>query len=153
MSNLWSTEELLWWYKREILVCHHRLDHCAFKFLLRISNRDIIPRKTRRVRKLSPCFSCLFGKSHKRPWSTKVKHSYGSIRKASETIPRAMTSIYQMVYAQPGLISQVTGYLTHMRLWEAAVFLYRYSNYCYAHLMRETSAEEILRAKEAYNFL
>ena len=64
-----------------------------------------------------------------------------------------MTSIDHMVSAQPGIIPQVTGSLNHARFWSATVFLDHYSNYCYAHIMRGNSAEETLRAKEAYERL
>ena len=64
-----------------------------------------------------------------------------------------MTSIDYMVSAQPGLIPQVTGALTHGRLWAAAVFVYHYSVYCYTQLMRGASAEENLQSKEAYELL
>ena len=37
--KLWSTEDLLLYDKREILVWHHRLKICSFKSLLRLSER------------------------------------------------------------------------------------------------------------------
>ena len=73
MENMWSNEELLGWYKRYILVYNHRLNHCSFKYLLKISKRGIIPRKLRKIRKLPPCVAFIFGNPHKRPWSTKGK--------------------------------------------------------------------------------
>ena len=64
-----------------------------------------------------------------------------------------MTSIDHMVYTQPGFIPKVTGALTHERIWSATVFVHHYYDYWYAHLMRGTSSEETLRAKEAYEHL
>ena len=61
-----------------------------------------------------------------------------------------MISIDQMISAQPGLILQVTGALPNKKLWLAMVFVFRYYYYCYAQLMRGTSAEETLNAKETY---
>ena len=58
-----------------------------------------------------------------------------------------------MVSAQPGLILQVNGYLTHTIFLAPTVFLDNYSYYFYAHLMKGNSAEEILRAKESYKRL
>ena len=77
-------------------------------------------------------------------------HSIVSIRKPSETRPGAVTSIDQMVSAQPGIIPQVTGCLTHVIFWESTVFVDHYSYYCYTHLMRGASAEETLWEKEVY---
>ena len=64
MANMWSTKDLLGWYKREIIVLHHRLNHCSFKTLLRLSKRVIIPKNLSKVRKLSPCVAYLFGNPH-----------------------------------------------------------------------------------------
>ena len=147
MNKLWSTEELLGRYERELLVWHHRLNHCSLKYLLRLSKRGIIPRKLSKVRKLPPCVACLFGGSHKRPWSTKVKRSCRSIMKPSDTRPRSTTLIDQMVSSQPGIIPQVTGDLTYARFWSDTVFFYHYFDYYYAHLIRGTSAEETLQSK------
>ena len=64
-----------------------------------------------------------------------------------------MTSINQMVYDQPGIITQVTGDLTNTRFLTATIFMYHYSNYCYAQLTRGTIDEETLQAKESYKCL
>ena len=64
-----------------------------------------------------------------------------------------MASIDNMVSNQPGIIPQVTGDLIHTRFWATTVFVYYYSDYCYAHLMRGTSSEETLRSKEAHESL
>ena len=98
---------------REILVCYHRLNHCTYKSFLGLSNRLIFHRNIRRVIKLPRCVAYLFGKSHKRPWRTKGKHSDGSISNPSETIPRIMNSIYQMISSQSVIISQINGALTY----------------------------------------
>ena len=86
---------------------------------------------------------------HKRSRRTRGKHSSGSIRKTSDTRPRGMTSIDQMVSARPELIPKVTRYLTHARFWSTTVFVDHYSDYCYTQLMRGTSDEETLQSKEA----
>ena len=93
MDKLWSTKDLLGQYYRDLLVCRYRLNHCSLKFFLRISKRWIIPRKLSNIIKFPPCDTCIFLKSHKRPWRTKGKHSSGSINKPPETRSGAMTSI------------------------------------------------------------
>ena len=139
--------------EREILVWYHRLDHCYFKYLLRLHNRGKITMKINRIRKLPPCVAFMFGKPPNRPWRTNGKQPGGSTRKTSDTSPGAMTSIDQMVSAQPGLITQVTGDLTHARFWSATVFVDHYSDYFYANLITGTSSEETLWAEEAYKNL
>ena len=126
MTKLWSNEDLLGLDERELLVEHHRMYHCSFKYLLRLSKRWVIPRKLSKTRKLPPFVVCLFRKSHKRLWSTKGKRLGGTISKISETRPRAVTSIDRMFYSQPGLNPQINGSLTHSRFWEATVFVDHY---------------------------
>ena len=71
----------------------------------------------------------MFGKSYKRPWRTKSKHSSGSLRKPLDTRTGVVTSIYQIISTQPGLVPQVSRYLTHARLLADIVFVYHFSNY------------------------
>ena len=153
MDELWSTENLLGQDERNLLVWHHRMNHCPFKYLLGISKRGIIPNNTSKVIKIPPCVTCLFGNYHKKPCSTKGKHSGGSISNHLETRPGAMTSIDHMVSAQPGIIPQVSGALTHEIFWPATVFLDHYSKYFYACFMRGTLDNETLQAKEVYDLL
>ena len=62
MTKLWSTEELLGWDEREILVWYHSMNYCSFKYLLIISRRRIIPSKLNKIRKIPPCVTHFFGK-------------------------------------------------------------------------------------------
>ena len=52
MENMISTKDLWGMDEREILVWHHRLNHCSFKSLIRLPKKGIIPRKIIRVRKI-----------------------------------------------------------------------------------------------------
>ena len=54
MAKMYSTENLLGWDKRDILVCYHGLNHSDFKSLLILSKRVIIPRNIIKVRKIPP---------------------------------------------------------------------------------------------------
>ena len=67
MAKLWSTEDLLGQEERELLVWHHMMNHCFFKYPLRLSNRRIIPNNISKIIKLPTCFACLFGNPHNRP--------------------------------------------------------------------------------------
>ena len=68
-------------------------------------------------------------------------------------MPGSMTSIGQIISDQPGIIPQITVELNYERLWAANVFVDHYYDYCYNRLMRGTSSEEKLKAKEAYEHL
>ena len=74
-----------------------------------------IRKKLAKVKDRVPtCISCTFGMSHKRPWRT--KGTPGTIRKEEEINPGDCVSIDQIVSAQPGLIPQISGFLTDTRL-------------------------------------
>ena len=53
MAKLWSNEDILGWDDRELLVWHHRINHCSLKSLIRIYKRGIIPRNLSKIRKTS----------------------------------------------------------------------------------------------------
>ena len=112
--------------KREFLVWRHRLNHCYFKSLFRLSKRGIITRELSKFRKLPLCVACIFGSSHRSSWRTKENDSCLLIRKPPETITEDMTSVEQTISDQPGLITQVIGALTHGKLWAATIFLDHY---------------------------
>ena len=55
-----------------------------------------------------------------------------------------------MVSAQPGLIPQMSGFLSNIRLVGAIVFVDCHSDHVYVYLMRNLTIEETLLAKDAY---
>ena len=59
-----------------------------------------------------------------------------------------MTSIYQMVSAQPGLIPQVTGDITHTRLYTLNVFVDQYYENFYDKRYQKGSYTPILSTLE-----
>ena len=59
----------------------------------------------------------------------------------------------QIVSAQPGLIPQMSGFLTNRRIWGATTFCDHVSDFVYVHLMRDFTVEETLLAKKAFEKL
>ena len=55
--------------------------------------------------------------------------------------------------AQPGLIPQISGYLTNMRIWGAAVFADHMSDYTHVALMRDLTLDKMLLAKTSFERL
>ena len=92
--------------------------------------------------------SCIFGMAHCKPWRS--KGSKGSIRKESDNAPGKCVSMDQLVSAQPGLILQMSGFLTNMRIWGATVFVDHFSDYVYVALMQDLSLDETLLAKSSF---
>jgi hypothetical protein len=56
----------------------------------------------------------------------------------------------QMVSAQPGLIPQLSGHLTNLRIMGTTIFVDHFSNHVYAYLMKDFTLLETLMAKHAY---
>ena len=91
---------------------------------------------------------CQFGQAHRRPWRKEGKKS-GSIQRPEQTKLGDGVSVDHTVSAQPGLIPQMSGFLTNHRLWGATTFVDHVSDYVYVHLMRYLSLTKTLLAKSA----
>ena len=59
----------------------------------------------------------------------------------------------QIVSAQPGLIPQMSGFLTNLRIMGATVFVVHFSDHVYAYLMRNLTLDKTILAKSAYERL
>ena len=64
--------------------------------------------------------------------------------------PGARTSTDQLVSAQPGLILQISGKLTHQRVNGSTIFVDHFSDHVYAYLMRDLEVDETIAAKHGY---
>ncbi len=89
--------------------------------------------------------SCIFGTAHRKPWHSKGEHN--SIRKHDNNAPGKCVSINQMISAQPGLIPQMAGFPTNLRIWAATIFDDHYLDYVYVALMRSLTLDKTLLAK------
>ncbi len=92
--------------------------------------------------------SCIFGTAHCKPWHSKGEK--GSIRKHNDNAPGKCVSINQMISAQPGLIPQMAGFLTNLRIWAAKIFADHFSDYVYVALMHDLTLDETLLAKFSF---
>ena len=54
-----------------------------------------------------------------------------------------------MLSAQPGLIPQMTAFLTNLRIWGTTIFVDHYSDYVFVALMRDLTLGETLLAKSS----
>ena len=55
-----------------------------------------------------------------------------------------------MVSAQPGLIPQMSGRLTNLRIMAATIFVDHFSDHVYVYLMKDLSLSKTILAKHAY---
>ena len=134
--------------QRELLSWHNRLGHLPFSDLQRLSSTGAIPRRLQNVEH-PKCVACIFGKSHRRPWRPKGEQKH-HIRSPDDVNPGDNTSIDAMTSKAPGLIPQMSGFLTSKRFWAATVFVDHATNYGYVYLQEDQTLETTLAAKAAY---
>ncbi len=92
------------------------------------------------------CLPCLFGMAHKCPWRSKSKQIH-SIHKKSDDHPGARASMDHLVSVQPGLIPQISGQLTSMRITGGTVIVDHYLDHVYVYLMQNLLLEETIFGK------
>jgi len=139
--------------QQKLISWHNCLYHLPFWRLFQLAEKGVLPKYLLECRASPPlCIECQFGQAHCRPWRTKGKKS-GSIRCDEHKEPGDGTSIDQIISAQPGLIPQMSGFLTGDRIWGATTFCDHVTDYVYVHLMRNFTLAETLLAKTAYEKL
>ena len=87
-------------------------------------------------------------KRQRRPWRQKTVRNRETGHQP--TAPGEVVSVDQMISATPGLIAQMSGFLTKDRYTCATVFVDHFSNAGYVHLQRSTAVEHTLEAKRAF---
>ena len=136
--------------QEEMMSYHYRLHHMQFPQMIVLAEKGVLPKRLSSLKGRCPiCVACLFGQAHKRPWRSKSKQKH-PIRKPSDNAPGKRTSVDQLVSAQPGLIPQMSGSLTNLRIMGATVFVDHFSDHTYVYLMRDLTLAETLMAKHAY---
>ncbi len=122
-----------------------------FPQLIVLADKGVIPKRLASLKGRCPiCVAFLFGQAHKRPWRSKSKQKHPIIRKPSDNVPGKQASVDQLVSAQPGLIPQMSGSLTNLRIMGATLFVDHYYDHTYVYLMRNLTLAETLMAKHDY---
>ena len=128
---------------------HHQLHHLPYRILFHITSICTLPKRLLEWQNKIPlCVAGHFGQSHCCPWRVKVNKS-GSIQTPEQKDPVDGVSVDNIVSSQPGLIPQMSFFLTKQRLWGATTFLDHISDFVYVHLMQDLSLAETMLAKEA----
>jgi hypothetical protein len=132
--------------QQELMGLHCKLNHLPLLAMITLAEMGKLNKKFVRLKhRLLVCMSCLFGTYHRKPWRSKGLK--GLIRKETDNAPGKCVSMDQMVSAQPGLIPQMTSFLTNVHLWGATIFVDHYLDYVFVALMRDLTLDEMLLAK------
>ena len=138
--------------QRELLSHHYRLKHLPFPALQRLAKKGVIPKQLEKI-KIPLCYACMMGKQTKRPWRGKGKKNIRHIRKPEDCFAGANTSTDHMISPYGGLIPQLKGRLMRAKYYAATIFVDHHTDFTYVHLMRDSTAESTLEAKNAYEHL
>ena len=95
------------------------------------------------------CASCMFGCAHKKPWRVKGKDKH-VIRSESETAAGDNTYLDALTSSTPGIVPQMSGFLTSDPFWAATVFVNLATSYMYTKLQRCQNLIKYIEAKVAY---
>ena len=94
------------------------------------------------------CTACLYGKATKQPWRTKPQTQQGETSQPTE--PGQVVAVDQLISPTPGLIAQMTGFITSARYKVATVFVDLATGHGFIYLQKSTSGEETVEAKKAF---
>ena len=131
------------------LEIHHRTNHCvSIKEIQVMASMGIFDSM---LASCQPpvCALCMFGCAHKKPWRVKGKEKH-AIRSESETDAGDDTSLEALTSSTPGIIPQMSGFLTSDRFWAATFFVNHATSYMYTHLQRGQTLIKSIGAKAAY---
>jgi len=128
--------------QQELMSWHHKLYHLPFCIILILANRNFLPKRLLECQdKLPLCAACRFGIAHHRLWRHKGKKS-GSIHQKHRLEPGDVVSVDQIVSSQPGLIPQISRFLTSKRIWGCTTVVDHVSGFVYVHLMHDFTLEK-----------
>ena len=131
----------------EMLRDHQRLGHISFDRIREMARQGLLPK--RYVKCPTPaCSACLYGKATRKKWRTKTP-TRGNLDKRA-THPGAVVSVDQLESPTPGLIAQMSGFMTKQRYKCATVYVDQASRLGYVHMQKSSSAEETIEGKRAF---
>ena len=132
----------------EFLRWHHRLGHVSPRKIQRLAKAGVLPSRLADC-KVPLCTSCLYGKSTRRPWRTKIPNNKDQVS-GTITRPGQCVSVDQLKSTTLGLIAQLRGRPTTKRYQYATVFVDHFSGLGYVHLQKTASGEETVEAKKRF---
>ncbi len=116
--------------QQEFMGIHYKMNHLPLPAMITLAKQGKLNRKFAKLKhRLLVCMSCMFGTAHRKPW--RLKGEMGSIRKLTNNAPGKCVSIDQMFFSQPGLIPQMAGFLTNLRIWGATMFCQSLLRLCF----------------------
>jgi len=130
----------------QMLQMHYDMGHVSFEKILRAAKRGILPPKFLKCN-IPTCSACEYARATKRAWKGKKRKSQVL---TPPSRPGQVVGVDQLVSPVPGLIAQMTGFLTKQRYRYATIYVDHYSGLGFVYLQKTASVEETLMGKKAF---
>ena len=130
----------------ELLRLHYDFGHIPFSKLQAMAKRGSLPKRLAKCH-VPLCSACQYAKATKRKWRPRTARNY---KPKVATEPGEVVSVDQLVSPTPGLIAQITGFLTKKRYKYATVYVDQASSLGYVYLQKTATVEETLESKKAF---
>ena len=131
----------------EMLMLHHQYGHISMRKIQEMAKQGILPKRLSKCR-VPTCSACLYSKATRRPWRGKTTKS--DVDDNKPTRPGQVVSVDQLVSPTPGLIAQMSGFLTTKRYRYATVYVDQYSRLGFIYLQKTASGLETVEGKKAF---
>ena len=131
----------------ELLRYHYDFGHLPFPKLQQMAKDGQLPRRLAKCH-VPVCSACGYAKATKRPWRSKTVRDREA--EVKPTRPGQVVSVDQLVSPTPGLIAQMTGFLTKQRYNYATVYVDQATSLGFVYLQRTATAAETIQGKKAF---
>ena len=130
----------------ELLRHHYDMGHISFTKLQQMVRQRTLPHCLSTCA-IPDCSACQYAKATRRPWQMKIASRNKDIAIPSK--PGQVVLVDQLVSPVPGLIAQMTGFITKQLYKYATVYIDQFSGFSFVYLQRMASAQETLESKQA----
>ena len=130
-----------------MLKLHQHFGHVSFAKLKKMAQAGTIPKKFARC-PAPVCSACMYAKATRRQWRHRNAINRDNVVRPRK--PGDVVSVDQLISPTPGLIAQLSGFITKERYKVATIYVDQVSRVGFVNLQRSTSAEETLEGKQAF---
>ena len=131
----------------ELLRYHYDFGHLPFAKLQQMARDGILPKRLANCH-VPVCSACTFAKATKRAWRTRSSKDWSN--KTPPSKPGMVVSVDQLVSPTPGLVAQMTGFITKQRYRYATVYVDQATSLGFVFLQKTSTVEETLQGKRAF---
>jgi transposase InsO family protein len=131
----------------EMLQIHHQCGHISFARIQEMAKLGMLPKRLAKC-PVPTCSACLYAKAIRRKWRGKTANNSDEAKEPLK--PGECVSVDQLKSPTPGLIAQLSGFLTTKRYGYTTVYIDHASQLGFVYLKKGTTADETLEGKIAF---